>query len=1198
MPLTHPKIHYQDLNTVLKIKHPIQKLYHISDIHIFPKKRHDEYSQVFQRVYDTLKEMEPGLIVITGDIFDSKTNIKRVSDLIILDFFQNLSKLMPILCIAGNHDIDIKDSALIDNMTGCLLKVGANYKQVDRLGYISGDNCRIDNLVFVKKTGAYKIGEHVFGVTSFLDNGFIHSEHIRQSKCMKDVEFCKLIGVAHLALYGSEYFNGFYHTGETYTREMFNGYDCVLLGDIHKHHFSNTQKTIAYAGSLIQKNFGETVEGHGVLVWNLESNTAKLMEIPNSYAFINVRFEKDELVNSETVTKNMCDKTFIRLKISSCPKTDPKTVDNWICHTKKQIQVIQLIRQIDNRTNGNNNCENIDGGDVCDIKNLYNLDTQLTVLQELLTLRDIDPETQKLIVDIHKDYYKPICENGGSTFEWKLKTLKFENIMCYTGKNFVDFTKLGGLVGILGANSLGKSTILDIVLFTIYDKCSRVNIKNRLDMLTKGKNNGWIELVIQVGDEEIIMSIDMKIKKKKGVPVPDFTRNYYRIQKVRDEKEKCYELPRDEIRNIFGDYETFINVHVLLQNDNGDMGNAGDNYILLKKLMKLDCFDSVFPKLKDDISNSRVNKSVIDNLVPESDIISDQQKLEQLKNQLKVYQSESERFVEKRHEINDNFRNLCLQISQKKESIDDESTEINNTDVLSELQTREKHLIVNEAKLESQIKNLWESDSFSEKDILDEIFSHESKIADLEKELKENGDIVGYDSLIRKYQKNCSTLESEIRETEKQYAKYSANIGRLTFNDSCDECKNNQDLMSGDKNKCEKLFLELQSSQQSLSEKQNMLHKFTTLQIKQQEHVSLVSRVTKLKKVLDLSNQLELEKTDLQQVLSHIDEENIRIQQEKDKHRIVLEEKKILRQQKQELLLQFEKQNSELKQKLSDLDNQIQEKITQVSDTKSQIQGLTVRIEHCKQNRRVVLEQQNKNRLLVMYKDLLVSLLKSVTEPKIVTMESMINNIIQKLDDKLSVRLEYENEFELYLIKNDVSHVYKSLGGFEKFVTNLALKIALGNVSSVSKPKFIWIDEHWGSADVEHRIGFEDFLDCLSNWYESCFIISHLSEIQDILEDNRLTIYKTDDGSYVNNNGCEREHIVKKKVGSIVKQKVNTKDIQVSELQTQQKLKTKTKTKTSDKINITQNQQRTSTSSSSNSFTDEELNSFLISLKK
>ena len=50
---------------------------------------------------------------------------------------------------------------------------------------------------------------------------------------------------------------GFILPNSDIDKDIFDGFDMVLLGDIHKRQYLNDEKTIAYPGSLIQQNFGE-----------------------------------------------------------------------------------------------------------------------------------------------------------------------------------------------------------------------------------------------------------------------------------------------------------------------------------------------------------------------------------------------------------------------------------------------------------------------------------------------------------------------------------------------------------------------------------------------------------------------------------------------------------------------------------------------------------------------------------------------------------------------------------------------------------------------------------------------------------------------------------------------------------------------------------------------------------------------------
>ena len=52
---------------------------------------------------------------------------------------------------------------------------------------------------------------------------------------------------------------------------------------------------MAYSGSLIQQNHGETIKGHGVLVWDIENNTSHFQEIKNDYCFYTHKIKNSKI---------------------------------------------------------------------------------------------------------------------------------------------------------------------------------------------------------------------------------------------------------------------------------------------------------------------------------------------------------------------------------------------------------------------------------------------------------------------------------------------------------------------------------------------------------------------------------------------------------------------------------------------------------------------------------------------------------------------------------------------------------------------------------------------------------------------------------------------------------------------------------------------------------------------------------------
>ena len=149
----------------LEYTYNIEKIYHISDIHIRLQKRHDEYRKVFNNLYQSLKtevvdglggDSKKGLIVITGDILHSKTELSPECVSITADFFQNLAKIMPLVIIAGNHDANLNNNNRLDSLTPIVEKV-----------------IRRSQCYYLRQSGFYRFANVVFGLTSVFDYNFV-----------------------------------------------------------------------------------------------------------------------------------------------------------------------------------------------------------------------------------------------------------------------------------------------------------------------------------------------------------------------------------------------------------------------------------------------------------------------------------------------------------------------------------------------------------------------------------------------------------------------------------------------------------------------------------------------------------------------------------------------------------------------------------------------------------------------------------------------------------------------------------------------------------------------------------------------------------------------------------------------------------------------------------------------------------------
>ena len=124
----------------------IEYIVHISDIHIRLNSRHIEYIEVFNKLYEKIRlhNSKKGIIVLTGDIFDTKQSLTSESIKISIEFFINLSNILPLFIICGNHDSLLSNPDRMDNISGVLT------------------NRDIKNLHYLQLSGIYKYQNILF----------------------------------------------------------------------------------------------------------------------------------------------------------------------------------------------------------------------------------------------------------------------------------------------------------------------------------------------------------------------------------------------------------------------------------------------------------------------------------------------------------------------------------------------------------------------------------------------------------------------------------------------------------------------------------------------------------------------------------------------------------------------------------------------------------------------------------------------------------------------------------------------------------------------------------------------------------------------------------------------------------------------------------------------------------------------------
>ena len=246
----------------------IRKIIHISDLHIRTFQLHDMYKKQFKMVIDdAMRRVEDCnydeiRVVITGDIAHQKINISNEQMMLTSWFLTQLHEnIGPVIIIPGNHDFLENNVSRLDSITPIV------------------EMLNNENVKYFKNNGVYE-DENI--------NWVVYSLYQHNQKPDFEKEDNKFyVGLFHGPIQGLSTDLGF-EFENAYSPLNFVGLDLLLCGDIHKRQMfdlPNGGKAIMI-GSLIQQNFGETVNYHGYGVYDVVNDEYHTYDIENEQPFL------------------------------------------------------------------------------------------------------------------------------------------------------------------------------------------------------------------------------------------------------------------------------------------------------------------------------------------------------------------------------------------------------------------------------------------------------------------------------------------------------------------------------------------------------------------------------------------------------------------------------------------------------------------------------------------------------------------------------------------------------------------------------------------------------------------------------------------------------------------------------------------------------------------------------------------------
>ena len=203
------------------------------------------------------------------------------------------------------------------------------------------------------------------------------------------------------------------------------------------------------------------------------------------------------------------------------------------------------------------------------VNDVNNVSNQGELLRTWLksNIDDITKVQTNEIVEINRKLNTALPEKEVLTgIEWSLKSFSFSNMFSYGEDNYLDFETLQGSVGLFGPNHSGKSTLLEALMFTMFDKCSRAS--RGVDILNVAKDEFDSKLCFNYDGQDYF--IERKGKRQKKRTSVKIDANFYTIDS-NGVKQDLSGIDRSDtykrIKKYLGEHDIFVNTLMSLQNN-------------------------------------------------------------------------------------------------------------------------------------------------------------------------------------------------------------------------------------------------------------------------------------------------------------------------------------------------------------------------------------------------------------------------------------------------------------------------------------------------------------------------------------------------------------------------------------------------------------------------------------------------------
>jgi DNA repair exonuclease SbcCD ATPase subunit len=637
-----------------------------------------------------------------------------------------------------------------------------------------------------------------------------------------------------------------------------------------------------------------------------------------------------------------------------------------------------------------------------------------------------------------------------------------------------------GAYGVFAPNASGKSSLWDALSFCIFDKCSRTS--KAVDVMNYSKNNFYCKFIFELNGRDYVIERKANKSTKKGTVKVDT--QFYTYNDAGDIESLNGDERRDTnsvIRQYVGTYDDFILTALSTQfNNSGFIDKSQkERKELLAQFLDMDVFEQLYSVASEEIKElSTLLKDYKGQDFP-TKLSSAELNVQAMTGSISKLESEKVELESQLNILNQNIENKSTKLvvvdgTLNLESLNNELIDCkNDSKVISyTIRDMEADLVPLQEKL-SRI-----SDFYTQYN-LEELKQKDNEWRILERDI----------SLIRG---TVSKYEIDLSHSKKHLE----GIGSFTYDDNCEHCVNNKNTPFAQQS------LELEKKINSLNTKIDELKIQLSEKIEAQRGCDVKSDLEKVNQIKEKEQQTNSKYYLLLSQLNDYKSDYTKIETRYEK---LVDD--IERAKKQEKSVEFNRilteEINDLKQKRKGVQSELANATNNLIDL---LGGLRVQqniIETVNQS----IEKLNLMEIKYAGYEYYLSAVKrdgipygliSEILPKL---EVEINNILQPIVDFQIILDTDGKNINSYICYGDDKYWPLELtSGMEKFVSSIAIRTALINVSNLPHPNFIAIDEGFGSLDTDNFNSLYLLFDYLKTQFDFIITISHIDKTRDMVD--------------------------------------------------------------------------------------------------